>query len=78
MSIAEIPDSGTAFSDDVNMLTLLQSTAEQSQPAGEIAPTIIPVAWMGRTSADDQQDPTLSLARQLENCRTAPRSPPSS
>jgi len=26
---------------------------------------------MGRTSTDDQQDPTLSLPRQLDNCRRA-------
>jgi site-specific DNA recombinase len=29
------------------------------------------VAWCGRTSTDDMQDPTLSLPRQLENSRTA-------
>src|SRR5689334_10166448 len=71
MPIAEIPDSGAAVSDEVSVLTWLQTTAQQSQPIAEVAPTIIPVAWMGRTSTDDQQDPTLSLPRQLENCRTA-------
>lgn len=29
----------------------------------------IPVAWLGRTSTDDTQDPTLSLPRQLRRCR---------
>jgi site-specific DNA recombinase len=29
------------------------------------------VAWCGRTSTDDVQDPTLSLPRQLDNSRTA-------
>src|SRR5690242_15698430 len=71
MSIAEILESGAAASDEVSVLAWLQSTAQQSQPATDVAPTIIPVAWMGRTSTDDQQDPTLSLPRQLENCRTA-------
>ncbi|WP_067818857.1 recombinase family protein [Actinomadura kijaniata] len=31
----------------------------------------MPVAWLGRTSTDDQQDPTLSLPRQLHNARDA-------
>ncbi len=31
----------------------------------------LPVAWWGRTSTDDQQDPTLSLPRQLRGCRDA-------
>ena len=39
--------------------------------ADDVAPTVIPVAWMGRTSTDDQQDPTLSLPRQLDNRRRA-------
>jgi site-specific DNA recombinase len=29
------------------------------------------VAWLGRTSKDDVQDPTISLPRQLGNCRSA-------
>ncbi|MCP2337341.1 recombinase family protein [Actinomadura rupiterrae] len=29
------------------------------------------VAFVGRTSTDDQQDPTLSIPRQLNNCRRA-------
>ncbi|GAA3239911.1 hypothetical protein GCM10010468_76350 [Actinocorallia longicatena] len=35
------------------------------------AETSLPVAWLGRTSTDDQQDPTLSLPRQLRNSREA-------
>lgn len=35
------------------------------------APVTVPVAWLGRTSTEDQQDPTLSLPRQLENARKA-------
>lgn len=29
------------------------------------------IAWLGRVSTDDQQDPTLSLPRQLHKCRDA-------
>ena len=29
------------------------------------------VAFLGRTSTDEQQDPTLSLPRQLTNCTRA-------
>jgi site-specific DNA recombinase len=31
----------------------------------------VPVAWLGRTSTDDAQDPTLSLPRQLDSSRNA-------
>ncbi len=31
----------------------------------------VPVAWLGRTSTEDSQDPTLSLPRQLRNARAA-------
>ncbi|MDI5973708.1 recombinase family protein [Streptomyces sp. SL13] len=31
----------------------------------------VPVAWLGRTSTEDAQDPTLSLPRQLRNARAA-------
>jgi hypothetical protein len=52
--------------DDDGVLAWLMSVAEQTRPADDVAPAVIPVAWMGRTSTDDQQDPTLSLPRQLE------------
>lgn len=29
----------------------------------------LPVAWLGRTSTEDQQDPSLSLPRQLRKSR---------
>jgi hypothetical protein len=35
------------------------------------SPTPVPVAWLGRTSTEDAQDPTLSLPRQLSNARAA-------
>lgn len=35
------------------------------------APVTLPVAWLGRTSTEDAQDPTLSLPRQLRNARAA-------
>ena len=34
-------------------------------------PATVPVAWLGRTSDEDAQDPTLSLPRQLSNARKA-------
>jgi site-specific DNA recombinase len=34
-------------------------------------PVWVPVAWLGRTSTDDNQDPTLSLPRQLDVTRRA-------
>lgn len=34
-------------------------------------PVTVPVAWLGRTSTEDAQDPTLSLPRQLRNARAA-------
>ncbi len=39
--------------------------------AAESAPVTVPVAWLGRTSDEDAQDPTLSLPRQLTNSRKA-------
>jgi site-specific DNA recombinase len=39
--------------------------------AGPVEPQIIPVVWLGRTSTEDSQDPTLSLPRQLKNSHTA-------
>ncbi|HUO37247.1 MAG TPA: recombinase family protein, partial [Mycobacterium sp.] len=32
---------------------------------------MVPVAFLGRTSTEDSQDPTLSLPRQLKNARAA-------
>lgn len=34
-------------------------------------PDMVPVAWLGRTSTEDAQDPTISLPRQLRNSRDA-------
>jgi hypothetical protein len=54
----------------MSVLSWLQTAFDRSA-TDEVMSTIIPVAWMGRTSTDDQQDPTLSLPRQLENTRRA-------
>ncbi|MGI8330342.1 hypothetical protein ACRYCC_10260 [Actinomadura scrupuli] len=35
------------------------------------AGALVPVAWLGRTSTEEQQDPTLSLPRQLRGSRQA-------
>ena len=44
----------------------------QSQNVPEaLQSAAVPVAWLGRTSTDDAQDPTLSLPRQLDSCRKA-------
>lgn len=40
-------------------------------PAPGALPVSVPVAWLGRTSTEDSQDPTLSLPRQLRNARAA-------
>ena len=68
MTVLDLPD--VTSSDGTSVLSWMQSIADRNQP-NDVAPTIIPVAWMGRTSTDDQQDPTLSLPRQLENTRRA-------
>jgi hypothetical protein len=68
MTVLDLPDATS--SDGTSVLSWLQSVADRNQP-DDLAPTMIPVAWMGRTSTDDQQDPTLSLPRQLENTRRA-------
>jgi DNA invertase Pin-like site-specific DNA recombinase len=44
--------------------------AELTAPTGT-ASTVIPACFVGRTSTDDKQDPTLSLPRQLGNCHKA-------
>ncbi|MEU2490056.1 recombinase family protein [Streptomyces sp. NPDC007883] len=40
-------------------------------PDAATPPVTVPVAWLGRTSTEDAQDPTLSLPRQLRNARAA-------
>jgi site-specific DNA recombinase len=54
------------------VLSWLQATATRCQPAAaESAPVMVPVAFAGRVSDKDNQDPTLSIPRQLANCRAA-------
>jgi site-specific DNA recombinase len=57
-------------SDDETFLEWISNLAAQHVPA-PLRGAAIPVAWLGRTSTDDAQDPTLSLPRQLENSRNA-------
>ena len=47
--------------------------AQQADPLTEAANSgvMVPVAWLGRTSTEEQQDPTLSLPRQLRSSRQA-------
>ena len=56
--------------DDVGVLSWLQSIAD-SNKVSDASPAVVPVAWIGRTSTEDKQDPTLSLPRQLEKARSA-------
>ena len=53
-----------------SLLDWLRVIADQNVPE-TFKQAAVPVAWMGRTSTDDAQDPTLSLPRQLENSRNA-------
>ncbi|GLY80589.1 hypothetical protein Airi01_088560 [Actinoallomurus iriomotensis] len=50
-----------------------QRPGEPSDPLGGAAQAglPVPVAWLGRTSTEDQQDPSLSLPRQLRKSRQA-------
>jgi site-specific DNA recombinase len=59
-----------AVTDDIGLLEWLMQQADQNVPEAFKA-AAIPVAWLGRTSTDDAQDPTLSLPRQLDNSRLA-------
>lgn len=61
------PPSGTG-GDDVSVLSWLQTVADQNVP-DDVGPVIVPVAFVGRTSDEEAQDPTLSLPRQLDSCR---------
>ncbi len=55
---------------DASLLDWLRVVADQNVPE-TFKQVAVPVAWMGRTSSDDAQDPTLSLPHQLENSRNA-------
>jgi hypothetical protein len=56
---------------DVGLVDWLRVIADQNVPEVLRSHAAVPVAWLGRTSTDDQQDPTLSLPRQLENSRSS-------
>ncbi|GGL05453.1 recombinase family protein [Streptomyces flaveus] len=47
------------------------SSTRRGGPASGTGSPLIRVAWLGRTSTRDLQDPTLSLPRQLRNSRAA-------
>lgn len=46
--------------DELSLLSWLQTVASDNRAAKD-APAMVPVAWIGRTSTEDRQDPTLSL-----------------
>jgi site-specific DNA recombinase len=56
--------------DEVSTLDWLRALADHNVP-DTLEPAAVPVAWLGRTSTDDAQDPTLSLPRQLDKARQA-------
>ncbi|MCI0687538.1 MAG: recombinase family protein, partial [Sporichthyaceae bacterium] len=54
------------------MLSSLHGVAVANQPADvEAGPVMVPVAFAARVSDKDNQDPTLSIPRQLARCREA-------
>ena len=55
--------------DEISLLDWLRQAADQSVP-DDLQAAAVPVAWIGRTSTDDMQDPTLSLPRQLDYSRS--------
>jgi site-specific DNA recombinase len=58
---------------DMDVVLPWRHADTQAQPLAEIvdAGVPVPVAWWGRTSTEEQQDPTLSLPRQLRSSRQA-------
>src|SRR5690606_7411925 len=53
------------------VLSYLHDVAVANQPSDEAGPVMVPVAFVGRVSDKDNQDPTLSIPRQLDQCRQA-------
>jgi site-specific DNA recombinase len=60
----------TGDSSEPSLLDWLRIVGDPNMPE-TYKQAAVPVAWIGRTSTDDAQDPTLSLPRQLENSRSA-------
>jgi hypothetical protein len=44
--------------DEISLLDWLRQAADQNVPE-DFRAAAVPVAWIGRTSTDDMQDPTL-------------------
>ncbi len=70
MTTHDLPHSKADGHDEVSLLDWLRVVADQNVPEA-LQDAAVPVAWIGRTSTDDAQDPTLSLPRQLDNSRKA-------
>jgi hypothetical protein len=66
----DVTPAGADPGEEITLLSWLQTVADQNVPAA-LGPAKVPVAWVGRTSTEDNQDPTLSLPRQLDNSRHA-------
>lgn len=70
MASSEMAAPADNADDEVSLLDWLRVVAAQNVPEA-LQSAAVPVAWLGRTSTDDLQDPTLSLPRQLESVRQA-------
>ncbi len=70
MTTHDLPRTEVDGHDEVSLLDWLRVVADQNVPEA-LQGASVPVAWVGRTSTDDAQDPTLSLPRQLDNSRKA-------
>ncbi|MCI0687543.1 MAG: hypothetical protein L0Y54_09945, partial [Sporichthyaceae bacterium] len=57
-----------AATEQVSLLSWLQTVAEQNIP-DDLGAVPVPVAFLGRCSDEEAQDPTLSIPRQLDSCR---------
>jgi site-specific DNA recombinase len=69
MSTDLLPPPMAGEPDEISLLDWLRQAADQTVP-DDFQAAAVPVAWIGRTSTDDMQDPTLSLPRQLEYSRS--------
>jgi site-specific DNA recombinase len=66
------PTSGPVEAVREEVLSFLHGVAVANQPAEvEAGPIMVPVAFAARVSDKDNQDPTLSIPRQLARCREA-------
>jgi hypothetical protein len=65
-----------------SLLSCLHSVADEHGAAAALGPATVPVAWIGRTSTDDMQDPLCRCPANSPNldphCPTGSSSSPTS